>query len=88
MVSLRYHNGSYSTQLELMRPDGSEKIAITDEYTYTHGAYSWDPRGTQILYQRFRIGSSAARPEIWIWNQANAAARMIAADAALPAWLP
>lgn len=88
VVSLRYHNGSYSTQLELMRPDGSEKIAITDEYTYTHGAYSWDPRGTQILYQRFRIGSSAARPEIWIWNQANATARMIAADAALPAWLP
>jgi hypothetical protein len=85
---VHYHNGSYSMQLEVMRPDGSEQITVTDEFTYTHGAYSWDPRGTQVLYQRFLIGSSAARPEIWIWDQASKTPRKIAADAALPEWLP
>ena len=85
---LHYHNGSYSVQLELMRPDGSEQIPITDEFTYSHGAYSWDPVGTQILYQRFQIGSSSARPQIWIWDLAGKTARQIASDAALPEWLP
>ena len=87
-IGVRYHSGSYSAQLMLIRPDGSDQIDITDEFTYTHGAYSWDPSGTQILYQRIRIGSSTARPEIWIWDQASQKARQIASDAALPAWLP
>ncbi len=88
VAGLHYHNGSYSVQLELMRPDGSEQIPITDEFTYSHGAYSWDPVGAQVLYQRFQIGSSAAKPEIWIWDLASKTAHQIAADAALPEWLP
>lgn len=88
VVGIRYHSGSYSEQLVLMRPDGSEQITITDEFTYSHGAYSWDTQGKQVLYQRFQIGSSTARPEVWIWDQISASARQIAADAALPVWLP
>ena len=88
VAGLHYHNGSFSVQLELIRPDGSEQIAITDNFTYTHGSYSWDPIGTQILYQRFKIGSSAARPQVWVWDLASRTARQIASDAALPDWLP
>jgi Tol biopolymer transport system component len=87
-VGVRFRGGSHSVQLVLMRPDGSERQAITDDHLFTHGAYRWDVSGSELVYQQLEIASSSARPEIWVWNRASGAARRIASNAALPAWLP
>jgi Tol biopolymer transport system component len=87
-VGERFQGGSRSIQLTLMRPDGSERKKITDEATYTHGAYSWDPNGTRLLFQRVIIASSQSRPEVMIWDRALGQTKSVAQDAALPAWLP
>jgi len=87
-VGVRVRGGSHSVQLQWMRPNGSERQIITNDSLYSHGAYSWDPKGGELLYQQVKIATSAARPEVWVWNRMSGAARRMAVDAALPVWLP
>ena len=87
-VGERFQGGSRSVQLALSRPDGSDSIKITDEATYTHGAYSWDAYGSKLLFQRILIASSQSKPEVMIWERATNKTHSVAQDAALPEWLP
>ncbi len=88
VIGARFPGGSRSIQLQLMHPDGTDQKFLTNDNTFTHGAYSWDPTGKFVLYQRILLNSSQSRPEVWVWNQGADKAARIAQDAALPAWLP
>lgn len=88
VVGVRNRGGSHSIQLFKMRPDGNESQAITNDFLYTHGAYSVDPGGGAVLFQRFLLGTSAARPELWIWEKATGSAYLVMTNATQPAWLP
>ena len=87
-VGVRVRGGSHSVQLQLMRPDGTERQSITEDFLYSHGAYSWNPYGQNLVYQRVQTATSSARPEVWIWNLSGRQSKMVAADGARPQWLP
>lgn len=81
-------HGGASKQLWLLRLNGQEAIAITQQQNYTHAAYRWDSHGDALVFQRFQLSDSQARPEIWVWQRQTNAFIEIAKDATFPAWLP
>jgi TolB protein len=80
-------------QLWLMRPNGSEARALTDDPLYNHSAFRWSPDSASIAYMRFRLADPGQAAEIWIVNLQAAGPsgagehRRIAAGY-LPEWLP
>jgi TolB protein len=87
-VSLRAASTSPARQLWVMRPDGSEARAISDDPVYTHGAYRWDPWSQAIAFQRVPLGTPFPEPELLIWSAADNSLRPMAVNATLPGWLP
>ena len=75
-------------QLWLMRPDGSEARALTNDPNLFHGPPTWSPDGTTLLYQRFDLSDPAATPEVWHLRLADSLSTLIAPGGYLPAWLP
>jgi len=75
-------------RLWLMRPDGSEARALTDDPNLFHGPPTWSPDGTTLLYQRFDLSDPAATPEVWQLRLVDGATTRIAPGGYLPAWLP
>jgi TolB protein len=75
-------------QLWLMRPDGSETRALTNDPNLFHGPPTWSPDGTTLLYQRFDLTDPAATPEVWLLRLADSVPTRIAPNGYLPAWLP
>lgn len=78
----------FGRQLWLMRPDGSEARALTNEPDYYHGPPAWSPDGRYLLYQRYDLADPAAASEIWRMDVGSGEATRLAADSFLPAWLP
>ena len=74
-------------QLVLMRPDGSDAQVITHLPGSFHAAYSWDPGGEYLLYQRLDISTTSV-PEILIWQRSTGQTQRITANAGSPSWLP
>ncbi len=75
-------------QLWLMRADGSEAHALTDEPGIFHGPPAWSPDGRVLLYQRYDLDDPVAAPGVWRLRLSDGALTLIAADGYLPAWLP
>ena len=75
-------------EIWLVRADGSEQRALTEDGRYSNGALSWSPDGTQLLSQRIGVTASGSRPEVLIWSTARNQAVVLAENAALPVWLP
>lgn len=88
LVATRPLSGSPTKQLFLISTDGSESIPITEQQIFTHSAYSWNPQGTEIVFQRYALGDADSIPEIGIWNLANREIIIIASDATRPKWMP
>ena len=80
-------------QLWLMRPDGSDARALTDDPLYNHSAFHWSPDSAAIAYMRFKLADPGDAAEIWIIEvQASglpgaAGPRRLVAGY-LPEWLP
>ncbi len=55
-------------QLWLMRPDGSEARALTDDLGMQHGPVDWLGNGRILLFQRFDTQNPETRPGIWLFN--------------------
>lgn len=87
LAGLRSLDGPVSKQLWLIRADGSEARALTDDFTQTHAAYRWSPQGEMMVFQQLSLGASNYRPEVWV-RQGNGQFLRVAEDAALPNWLP
>lgn len=61
---------------------------IVVDYAYTHSNLHLSPRGDQLLFQRFRMGTAGARPEVWTYDFKTAQTHQINDNGNLPQWLP
>lgn len=74
-------------QLWIMRSDGSEARALTDDISSNFGVPSWSPGG-QILTQRFNINAPTSDPSIWLIDVESGAQQQLSVSGFLPSWLP
>jgi TolB protein len=81
-------DAAFGRQLWLMRPDGSEARALTNEPVYYHGPPAWSPDGRYLLYQRYDLGDPEATTEIWRLDVMSGEAARLVTNGFLPAWLP
>jgi Tol biopolymer transport system component len=75
-VGLRPVNSTANKALWVLKTDGSEAIAVTNEPSANFSSYHWDPWGESLVYQRLGFN---LQPSVWIWD-IDGAAR--------PQWLP
>lgn len=73
-------------QLWLIRADGSEPRALTDEPLIHHGVPSWSGNGRFILFQRYDTQNPSARPGIWLLEPATGTMTEIAPTGFHPVW--
>lgn len=74
-------------QLWVVRPDGSELRAVTDDSTANHAAASWSHNSSTLILQRLRLGSSDAQPDILSWDLASGRLKLLVENGALPVWM-
>lgn len=74
-------------QLWLMRADGGEAHALTNEPTYNHSAVVWSADETTLFYMRYNAGDPVAPVEIWSIQRDGSNARAITTGY-LPEWVP
>jgi Tol biopolymer transport system component len=75
-------------QLWLVRPDGTEAHALTDEPEIHHGIPSWSGDGRYVLYQRFPVTVPQGTASIWLLDMDTGQQIEIAPLGTQPAWLP
>lgn len=76
-------------QLWLMRADGSQTHALTDDPDVHHGPFAWSPDGRFLLIQQYNLSELYAQPTIWLLNVETNEKRQIANPGSQPvAWLP
>ncbi len=80
-------NKSAARQLWIIHPDGSGLRAVTADETASHAAADWSPDGSRLVFQRLKLGASENRPEIVLWERETGMLRILAQNAALPAWI-
>lgn len=74
--------------LFLVRPDGSDLLELESQPGLSHGGYSWDPRGSMLLFQRFDLQDPQAVPVVAVWQLEGGNVLEIASEAFSPIWLP
>lgn len=74
-------------QLWLVRADGSEAHALTDEPAIYHGPSHWSPNGRLLLFQKGEVGGNG-RSAIMTLDVATGDQQHLAAEGFQPAWLP
>lgn len=87
-AGVRLVEGPPVYQLWLFDLEGRQQKAVTADFTYTHGWYSWAPDGSALVYQRYKLGSAENKPEVVVWDLATGQEKVIATSAGFPAWLP
>ncbi len=75
-------------QLWLMRSDGSEAKAVTNDALYNHSAFGWSPNGKFLIYMRFNIADFINPSEIWMVNADGTGAKKLITGGYFPQWLP
>ena len=75
-------------QLWLMRPDGSQTRALTDDAQTNFGPPAWSPDGSQLLSQRFDITEPGGEPGIWLVDVDDGKLHPVAGVGFQPEWLP
>ena len=88
IIGLKVLNGGFNNQLWFMRADGSNKKVLTTDQTYSNHSYHWDPSGKFVLFQQFQPEEPQSAPHILLWSVDTGKFQVLAANAALPAWLP
>lgn len=74
-------------QLWLVRPDGSEAVALTNDGDIHHGRVSWGENGRFLLHQQFNITTPQAKPSIHIIDINTKQQQTIAPTGFQPSWL-
>jgi Tol biopolymer transport system component len=74
-------------QLWLMRPDGSEAYALTDDPLYNHSAFRWSPDSRTLAYMRFNVADPGLPAEIWTVDMSESQPSRLV-EGFLPEWLP
>lgn len=75
-------------QIWVMRADGSDPFAITNDPKIHYGDISWAPDGRFLLYQQYNLEELYAKPGIWLIEIATGTRTEIASPGILPTWLP
>jgi Tol biopolymer transport system component len=75
-------------QIWVMRADGSEALALTNDPQIHYGEASWSPDGRFLLYQQYNLEELYAKPAVWLIEIATGERTEIASPGTLPAWLP
>lgn len=92
VVGMRILNGPVNKQLWLFPVESLDTIAdgvpIMAEAMINAAAYQWEPAGRALVYQQIDLTSSDAQPQIVVWWRDDDQVRVIAKEAAFPAWLP
>jgi Tol biopolymer transport system component len=75
-------------QIWVMRADGSEALALTNDPKIHYGELSWSPDGRFLLYQQYNLEELYAKPAVWLIEITSGERTEIASPGTLPAWLP
>ena len=75
-------------QLWIMKSDGSETKAVTNDALYNHSAFGWSPNGKFLIYMRFNVADFINPSEIWMVNANGSGAKKLITGGYFPQWLP
>lgn len=75
-------------QLWLMRGDGSEAHALTDDLQIQHGPSHWSENGRYLLYQKANLADADPQPTIWRYDLETNQAEQLTNSGWFPNWLP
>lgn len=70
----------------LFDPGILDGIIIADQPDYTYNSPRWDPWGSALIFQQFKL-RSAFKPEIGLWKS-GFSEPLIVAEGIMPHWLP
>ena len=75
-------------QIWIMRADGSEARALTNDPMINYGPPSWSADGEALLFQRIRHDQPSSEPAIWRFDIRTGTEEELATSGMQPAWLP
>ncbi len=75
-------------QLHLLDLETGEATPLVTEPDYSNGQVAVSPDGDLLAFQRFALGQSGARPQIWLYDLTTGDLRLLANNATMPRWLP
>lgn len=75
-------------QIWLMRPDGGELTAVTDDANIHYGQPRWSPDGDYLVMQGYFLAEPDAQPTLWLANLLTGELTVITTPGLQPAWLP
>jgi TolB protein len=82
----RHPDTASGRQLWLVREDGRDARALTDDQSIHHGPPSWSADGERLLYQRVAAFEPAARPSIWVMDVGSSEQEQLVAEGFQPVW--
>jgi TolB protein len=71
----------------VVRLDGTDKLRVTMDPQALQAAYHWDPSGSSLVYQEYKLGDSSSHPAVFVWDLKTQRAHLVAENAALPDWI-
>lgn len=75
-------------QLHLIDLETGAATPLVTDPDYSSGQVAASPNGEQLAFQRFALGQSGARPQIWLYDLRTGDLRLLVNNATLPRWLP
>ncbi len=88
VIALRGLATSPNKQLWWFSLEDDASQAITADESASYAAYTWDPAGEWLAFQRLQLESSQSKPQVMVWQRASGSSIVLAEDAARPQWLP
>jgi Tol biopolymer transport system component len=73
-------------QIWLIRADGTESRALTEDSTAHHSFLSWSPDGEWMLFQKSSVQNAEEMPAIYRYNISTDQTILIAENAIAPQW--
>lgn len=86
VLGLRMDENSPSRVLWVLDPSLLEGIVIAQDADYTYNSPQWDPWGTALLFQQFKMRGQF-KPEIGLWREGTIEADVLV-EGIQPHWLP
>jgi TolB protein len=74
-------------QLWLMRPDGTNAEALTNDPNLFHGPPAWSPDNRYLLFQRFDFARPDAVASVWLLDLETGSLTEVSDTGFQPAWL-